>query len=375
MPKIKIAVLGAGMVGRAIAVDLSKKHSVTSFDISEDNLKLLYETNPKIKTEKKDLSKFEEYSEMLKPYKLVVNAVPGFMGYKSLESIINAKKDCVDISFFPENALDLDELAKKKKVTVITDCGVAPGMSNLILGRIDAERKVDSFECYVGGIPRYPEPPFYYKAPFSPVDVIQEYLRPCKIKENGNILIKEALSERQFIPFKSVHGVLEAFNTDGLRSLIHTMPHIPEMKEKTLRYKGHIDIIIALRDSGLLSDVPVFHKGKKIVPLELTSQLLIDQWKLGPNEEEMTIMKVIVYAEGREIVWDLVDYYDYETKTSSMARSTGYTCNAAVELILSQRFSDKGVSPPEIIGKSKENFDFILNYLKERNVNWKLSER
>lgn len=375
MSKIKIAVLGAGMVGRTIAADLSKKYSVTSFDISEDNLKLLYETNPKIKTEKKDLSKFEEYPEMLKPYKLVVNAVPGFMGYKSLESIINAKKDCVDISFFPENALDLDELAKKKKVTVITDCGVAPGMSNLILGRIDAERKVDSFECYVGGIPRYPEPPFYYKAPFSPADVIQEYLRPCKIKENGNILIKEALSERQFIPFKSVHGVLEAFNTDGLRSLIHTMSHIPEMKEKTLRYKGHIDIIIALRDSGLLSDVPVSHKGKKIVPLELTSQLLIDQWKLGPNEEEMTIMKVIVYAEGREIVWDLVDYYDYETKTSSMARSTGYTCNAAVELVLSQRFSDKGVSPPEIIGKSKESFDFILNYLKERNVNWKLSER
>ncbi len=375
MPKIKIAVLGAGMVGRAIAADLSKKHSVTSFDINEDNLNLLHESNSKIKTERKDLSKFEEYPEMLKPYKLVVNAVPGFIGYKSLESIINAKKDCVDISFFPENALDLDELAKKKKVTVITDCGVAPGMSNLILGRIDAERKVDSFECYVGGIPRYPEPPFYYKAPFSPADVIQEYLRPCKIKENGNILIKEALSERQFIPFKSVHGVLEAFNTDGLRSLIYTMAHIPEMKEKTLRYKGHVDIIIALRDSGLLSDVPVSHKGKKIIPLELTSQLLIDQWKLGPNEEEMTIMKVIVYAEGREIVWDLVDYYDYETKTSSMARSTGYTCNAAVELVLSQRFSDKGVSPPEIIGKSKESFDFILNYLKERNVNWKLSER
>jgi len=305
----------------------------------------------------------------------VVNAVPGFMGYRALESIINAKKDCVDISFFPENALDLNELAKKKKVTVITDCGVAPGMSNLILGRVDAEKKVDSFECYVGGIPRYPEPPFYYKAPFSPADVIQEYLRPCKVKENGNVIVKEALSERQFIPFKSVHGVLEAFNTDGLRSLIYTMPHIPDMKEKTLRYKGHVDIIISLRDAGLLSEIPVSHKGKKIVPLELTSQLLIDQWKLGPNEEEMTIMKVVVYAEGREIVWDLVDYYDYETKTSSMSRSTGYTCNAAVELILSQKFSDKGVSPPEIVGKSKENFDFILNYLKERNVNWKLSER
>lgn len=375
MAKIKIAVLGAGMVGRAIAADLAKKHSLTSFDISEDNLKLLGEINPKVKTEKKDLSKFEDYSEMLKPYKLVINAVPGFMGYRALESIINAKKDCVDISFFPENALDLNELAQKKKVTVITDCGVAPGMSNLILGRIDAEKKVDSFECYVGGIPRYPEPPFYYKAPFSPVDVIQEYLRPCKIKENGKVLIREALSERQFIPFKSVHGVLEAFNTDGLRSLIHTMPHIPDMKEKTLRYKGHVDIIVALRDSGLLSEDPISHRGKKIVPLELTSQLLIDQWKLGPNEEEMTIMKVIVYAEGREIVWDLVDYYDYETKTSSMARSTGYTCNAAAELILRGMFSDKGVSPPETVGKTKENFDFILNYLKERDVNWKLSER
>lgn len=375
MPNIKIAVLGAGMVGRTIALDLAKSHSVTSFDINEENLSILSERNRRIKTVKKDLGDFDSYSEFLKPFKIVINAVPGFMGFKSLESIINARKNCVDISFFPEDALELNDLALRKGVTVITDCGVAPGMSNLILGRMNEESKIDSFECYVGGIPRYPEPPFYYKAPFSPIDVIEEYLRPCKVIENGTIVTKDALSERQFIPFKAVHGVLEAFNTDGLRSLIKTMSHIPNMVEKTLRYKGHVDLIVSLKNSGLFSKDPIKYKGKKIIPLEFTSQLLIDQWKLFPDEEEMTIMKVIIYEGGREHTWDLVDYFDYDTKLSSMSRTTGYTCNAAVELILQDKFTPKGVFPPEIIGKLKSNFDFIIKYLKDRGVDWKYSMR
>src|SRR6185503_12264879 len=151
--------------------------------------------------------------------------------------------DVVDISFFPEDALLLDKLAKQKEVTAITDCGVAPGLSNLIIGRYNEEMKIDSFECYVGGLPKERIPPFQYKAPFSPVDVIQEYIRPARLVENGKLVIKPAMSDKEILHFDEA-GDLEGFNTDGLRSLVTTMKHIPDMKEKTLRYPGHIDLII-----------------------------------------------------------------------------------------------------------------------------------
>src|SRR4029079_18314856 len=144
-----IAVLGAGMVGRAIALDLAKDYTVTSFDLDALNLDGLKSNNPSIQTVAADLSHYHEYSNWLNTFDIVVTAVPGFMGYKTLEAVINAEKNVVDISFFPEDALQLDKLAKTKNVTVITDCGVAPGMSNFIFGRHNEEMKIDSFECYV----------------------------------------------------------------------------------------------------------------------------------------------------------------------------------------------------------------------------------
>jgi len=372
-----IAVLGAGMVGRAIALDLAKDYSVTSFDLSATNLEELKQRNSAIKTITADLSLFNEYKNWLQSFDLVVTAVPGFMGYKTLEAVINSEKNVVDISFFPENVLQLDKLAKENNVTVITDCGVAPGVSNFIIGRYNEEMKVTSFECYVGGLPKEKKPPFQYKAPFSPIDVIEEYIRPARLVENGSIVTRPALSEREILMFDEI-GELEAFNTDGLRSLIFTMKNIPDMKEKTLRYPGHIDLIIALKQAGFFETDPLRINKTDISPLEYTSRILINEWKLGPEEEEFTIMKVIVKGEkdgkNKKIEYNLLDRYDKSTKTSSMARTTGYTCTAAVNLIAKKLFTEKGVFPPELIGKYKNCFDFVLNYLKERNVNWKKSE-
>lgn len=365
-----IAVLGAGMVGRAIAIDLAKEHTVTSFDLSDNNLEILKKHNTTIQTVAADLSQFGEYTNWLTPFDMVVTAVPGFMGYRTLEAVIHAGKNVVDISFFPEDVLQLNELAKQKNVTVITDCGVAPGMSNFIIGRYNEEMKIDSFECYVGGLPKERKPPFQYKAPFSPVDVIQEYIRPARLVENGSVVTKPALSEREIIVFDEV-GELEVFNTDGLRSLIYTMPHIPDMKEKTLRYPGHIDLIIALQQAGFFDTKSVRINDTAITPLDFTSTLLVNEWKLGLEEEEFTIMKVIVKGEGKTVEYDLLDRYDTATKTSSMARTTGYTCTAAVNLIAKGFFTEKGVFPPELIGKNKTCFDFVLAYLKNRGVIWK----
>lgn len=362
------------MVGRAIALDLANEHSVTSFDLNAANLEELKKRNSLIQTVTADLSQYDEYKNWLSPFDLVVTAVPGFMGYKALEAVINAEKNVVDISFFPEDALQLDALAKEKNVTVITDCGVAPGMSNFILGRYNAAMKVTAFECYVGGLPKHPKPPFYYKAPFSPVDVIQEYIRPARLVEDGGIVIKPALSEREMMRFEPV-GELEAFNTDGLRSLIYTMPDIPDMKEKTLRWPGHIDLVIALKESGMFDEKPVKINGIEISPLEFISGLLVKEWKLNEGEEEFTVMKVIVKGTEKTIEYNLYDEYDTAKGISSMARTTGYTCTAAVGLVNNGLFNDKGVFPPELIGSRKECFDFVLAYLKERNVIWRKAEK
>nr|WP_294902943.1 saccharopine dehydrogenase C-terminal domain-containing protein [uncultured Lacibacter sp.] len=365
-----IAVLGAGMVGRAIALDLARNFTVTSFDVNETNLQLLRQKNSEINTVVQNLQDYDAYHQLLHTFDYVVTAVPGFMGFETLKAVINAGKNVVDISFFPEDALQLDALAKEKNVTAIVDCGVAPGMSNWIIGRYNAEMKIDAFEIYVGGLPLHPQPPFLYKAPFSPIDVIEEYTRPARLKENGVIISKPALTDRELMVFDGV-GTLEAFNTDGLRSLLFTMPHIPTQIEKTLRYPGHVDLIIALQRAGFFSEEKRMVKGMEVSPLQVTSQLLIDQWKLGETEEELTVMKVLVHGEGKTVEYHLLDVYDKATQVSSMARTTGYTCTAAVHLLAQQLFTDKGVFPPELIGHRKDCFDFVLSYLQQRGIQWK----
>ena len=370
---MKVAVLGAGMVGSAIAMDLASRHHVTAFDVSNANLELLKKRNARVESQQTDLLDYASYPKLLSPFDIIVTAVPGFMGYKTLEASINCRKNIVDISFFPEDVLKLDKLAKEKGVTVITDCGVAPGMSNFIVGRYNEEMTIEAIEIYVGGLPKVRKKPFQYKAPFSPADVIEEYTRPARMMENGHIIVRPALSEVEWIHFDEI-GTLEAFNTDGLRSLLYTMPHIKNQKEKTMRYPGHVDIIRSLKESNFFSEVPIDVNGTMISPLKVTSQILFNEWKLGLEEEELTVMRVKLIGKkdgnSKIIEWNLLDYYDNETKISSMARTTGYTCTAAVELIAKKLFDEKGVFPPELVGKHKNCFDFVVGYLKERRVNW-----
>jgi lysine 6-dehydrogenase len=370
---MQIAILGAGMVGRTIAIDLSAKHTVTSFDKYPASLQLLQAKSESVIAVTADLSDYSAYEKMLQPFDLVVTAVPGFMGYHTLEAVIKAGKNVVDISFFPEDALALDALAKEKNVTVITDCGVAPGMSNFILGYYNELMRVDSFECYVGGLPKLRKKPFEYKAPFSPIDVIEEYTRPARLKENGAVVVKPALTERHYMFFDEI-GTLEAFNTDGLRSLLFTMPHIPNLKEQTLRYPGHADLILALQQGGFFDEKPVEIGGQAIRPIDFSSKLLIAQWKLGPEEEEFTVMRVIVSGEqagkAMRVEYNMLDRFHAPSKSSSMSRTTGYTCTAAVELIAGNLFNEKGVFPPELVGRHANCFDFVLNYLQQRGVSW-----
>lgn len=371
--KKKIIVLGSGMVGSTMALDLAKDHEVTLTDIDAAVLNRIAD-RASLQKRTLDVQDKAALHQLLAQHDLAVCAVPGFLGFETLKSIIEAGSDVVDISFFPENALELDALAKEKGVTAIVDCGVAPGMGNVILGYYDTQLSIDTFECLVGGLPKVKTWPFCYKAPFSPIDVIEEYTRPARYVENGQLVVRPALSDCHYEEFEGV-GTLEAFNSDGLRSLLFTMPHIPNMKEKTMRYPGHVEYIKVLQAAGFFDTNTITVKGQNIRPIDLTNQLLFKAWYLEPEEEELTVMKITirgkdVQGDTQTIVYELHDTYDQASKTSSMARTTGYTATAASNLILNGLFQEKGIFPPELVGKHKACFQFILNYLEDRQVHY-----
>lgn len=374
--KKNIIVLGAGLVGKTIALDLARNHNVTSVDKNETALQELVPSG--IKTQPFDLQNLSALRDLVKSYDLVIGAVPGFMGFKTVQTVIEAGRNMVDISFFPEDALALDELAKKNNVTIVTDCGVAPGMGNIILGYHNKRMKVTEYECLVGGLPVVREWPFEYKAVFSPIDVIEEYTRPARYVQNGAIVTKEALSDPELIRFEGV-GTLESWNSDGLRSLIYTMSHIPNMIEKTLRYPGCIEYLRVLRASGFFSYEPVEVNGVAVRPIDVTSKLLFPKWKLKPGEEEFTVMRIVVKGEvgteKRQYLYSLLDRTDRKTNTLSMARTTGYTCTAAAQLVLSGGFARKGISPPEFLGEEESNFKSIIEYLEARGVHYEISDQ
>ena len=373
--KKKVTVLGCGLVGKAIAIDLSSDYEVTAVDINETVLQQLGEFHP-VQTLCADVTQPQALKKAVHGADLVIGAVPGFMGFQVLQQVIENGKNTVDISFFAEDPFELDALAKKHNVVAVVDCGVAPGMSNMIAGYHSARMTVDKFECYVGGLPVERTLPYQYKAPFSPIDVIEEYIRPARLVENGRIVTREALSEAEFLEFEGV-GTLEAFNTDGLRTLLRTM-NIPNMKEKTLRYPGHIHLMKIFRESGFFNTSPIEVGGTPVRPIDVISKLLFTQWKLNAGDEDITVMRVVIEGEEKgahkRYTYHLYDRYDSKTETHSMARTTGYTCTAAAHLVLEGMFTEKGISPPETVATCKECFEFILKYVKDRGVIYEVTE-
>lgn len=371
-----IVVLGAGMVGSAIAIDLCREYKVTLSDLNQQRLELLKTQHP-LQVETADLSEKTTIQKIIKNADLVIGAVPGFMGFETLKACIEAGKNVVDISFFDEDPFQLEELAHKHGVIVLTDCGVAPGMDNIILGYHNALMEVETFECYVGGLPVKRSWPYEYKAPFSPIDVVEEYTRPARVVEGGKIVTKPAMSDAEYIEIDPI-GTLEAFITDGLRTLLKTVS-VANMKEKTLRYPGHIEYMRVLRETGLFGKEPIEVKGVKIRPLDLTTTLLFPMWKLGAEEEEFTVMliKVIGRENGQKktYTYRMFDKFDVATGTSSMARTTGYTCTAAARLVLNGNFTRKGINPPEYLGAEANCFQKLLGYLEERNIRYLVSEQ
>ncbi|MFW6198555.1 MAG: saccharopine dehydrogenase family protein [Acidobacteriota bacterium] len=369
---MRIVVLGAGLVGGPMAADLAAddRFEVTAADVSEAALARL-RPRPRIATLRRDLSDPQAVRELATDFDLVISCVPGSMGFATLEAVIRAGRDVVDIAFFPEDPFALSELARRQGVTAVVDCGVAPGMSHLLAGH--ADRLLDETETvliYVGGLPQERKWPFEYKAGFSPTDVIEEYLRPARYVENGNLVVRPALSDPEIVHFPGV-GSLEAFNTDGLRTLLATLD-VPNMKEKTLRYPGHIEHMAVLRAAGFFDREEIEVRGAPVRPLDVTAHLLGRSWKLEEGDVDLTLMRVIVEGKraGRQLryTWELFDRYDERTGVHSMARTTGYTATVVARLLAEGLVRERGVIAPEHIGRDEACVEYVLRGLAERGV-------
>ncbi len=369
----RILVLGAGLVGSAIVKDLAKdsEFRVIAADINPEALNKLADIEG-VQTKQADLSKDEIIAVLVEDMDLVICAVPGFMGYQTLEAVISAGKNVVDISFFPEDPFSLDELAKEKEVTAIVDCGVAPGLCNIIAGYVAEKLEEPSYyHCYVGGLPEIREWPYEYKAVFSPADVLEEYTRPARLVENRQEVIYPALSGLELIDFPEA-GTLEAFNTDGLRTLSQTLS-FPTMKEKTLRYPGHANLMRVFRESGFFSQEPVEVDGSQVIPLSFTSRLLFDQWFMKEGEKDLTVLQVVIKGKEKnnQVVYqyDLLDRFNEQTGITSMARTTGYTCTIIARQFLKGMIPNSGIVPPEFLGKIPHQFEDLLREYQKRGIN------
>jgi lysine 6-dehydrogenase len=373
----KAIVLGAGMVGTVMAADLAADSAidVALADLRPESLRAAAaRIGSRLRTIQADLSNVEALKATIAPFDVVLGALPSRLGFQTLRAVIEAGKNYCDISFMPEDAWSVDEQAKANGVTAVVDCGVAPGMSNMLAGFGAAQvDQCDRIEIYVGGLPRERRWPFQYKAGFSPHDVIEEYTRPARVVEHGRIVIKDALSEPELMDFPGI-GTLEAFNTDGLRSIAHFLK-APFMKEKTLRYPGHIDLMRAFRETGLFGREPIDAGGVRVRPIDVTSALMFPKWTYQPGEEDLTVMRVVVEGlkatRRMRLTWDMFDVFDQRSQCTSMSRTTAIPCTIVARLIASGAFRRPGVIPPELIGLEAGMLDHVLREHSHRGIEFR----
>lgn len=355
-----------------MALDLAaeSRFAVTVADASEAALAAIA-AEARVATRRADLSRPEAVDAAVADAAIVIGAVPGFLGYRTLERVIAAGRDVVDISFFEQDPAPLAAAARERGVRAIVDCGVAPGLTNLLAGHAAATfERLDRFDCGVGGLPAIRRLPWEYKAPFSPVDVLEIYTRPARVVEGGRVVAKPALSGVETIEFPGL-GSLESFVSDGLRTLLETVD-CPEMRELTLRYPGHAERMRAFAEAGFFSAEPVEIDGARIRPVDLTASLLFPLWQFEPGEEDLTAFYAV--AEGvrhgrpARSRWTMLDRLDRASGISSMARTTGYTATAAVRLLADGLWSDPGLVAPEALGRDAACCERLLADLAARDV-------
>lgn len=372
---MRAAIFGSGLMGATIARDLVRCKNVEHvavFDVDRDRLKALRRKEPssKLSIKAHDVHRTAETAKILRKFDVGVGALPHGLSEYVIKSTVQAGVDFVDLIFgwrFEQGKLNAT--ARKKGITIIPACGLAPGLTN-ILAKTAADQmdRVDEVHLKVGGIPEHPKPPLNYRIVFSFGAVIEEYLRRAKIVKNGRITEVESLTGLETVRFPPPIGECECFYTDGLSTLVQTLRNVREMDEKTIRWPGHVAELRTLIECGLLDEEPMSFGGTTIVPREFLTKTLSERIQLG-KEKDLTLLRVDVNGrrKGKRSHWryEMVDHYDSKLKVTSMARTTAYPCSIVAQLLGEDQVPDKGLVPPELVIKGRL-FQKYMDYLAAR---------
>jgi lysine 6-dehydrogenase len=372
---MKILTAGCGHIGSVLIRDLltSTSHDIT---ISDINLTQAQQTRNNIDANIEcvalDVTDQNTAVALLQEYDMVIGLTPGNIGYRLLQAAIQAKIHCIDLSFMPENPLNLAPAALKADICVIPDCGVAPGLSNILVGHgATTLDQISNIHIYVGGNPAHPIPPLDYILTWSLEDLLEEYLRKATIVKNHHQIEVDALEGVELLDVPDI-GILEAFYTDGLRTLLHSFPTVTNMWEKTLRYPGHREKIKLLKDLGLFSNSPITINGTTITPRSITQHLL-RKTLTRPDIQDILTMHIKMHGhrgqQQQHYSCYLQTQYDETQGLTAMARTTAYTASIIVQLVANSDIRLRGVVPPERLGMLEPIFNKIMTGLKDRHIN------
>jgi len=372
---MKALVLGYGNIGSVIVADLIR--SAPSIEVTVVDKRIFRAENSVFVGTRNltwiqlNVSDYPKLAQTMKGFDVVIGALPGEIGSNAVKASIAAKVNMVDVSYMPQNPLEFDDKARKAGTTIIPNCGVAPGLSNLLAGHAVAKLdRLENVHILVGGLPEKPVPPLDYTLTWSVSGLVDEYTRKAKIVQDGKVVEAEALGGLEIIEFPEV-GKLEAFYTDGLGTLIHTAKNVKSMWEKTLRYPGHVEKINLLKALGFFDEKPVQLEDASISPRKLTIKLLEEKLR-KPGSKDILLMKIEVNGTKRDsktsYVYYLIDHYDEKHGITAMARTTAYTASIIAQLLSQKVIEGKGVIPPEKVATTREIFSKILNELEKRQI-------
>ncbi len=355
---MRMLVLGAGLQGSACAYDLLQRPEVERVTLADVHPKrvpafLQKKKDKRLVIAKLDARRAADLRRRLQRHDAVMNALPYYFNYPIAKAAVSAGLHYADLGGNTEivqKQRTLDSRAKKKGVSVIPDCGLAPGMVNIIAAEgIRRVGEAQSVKIFVGGLPQQPEPPLNYQIVYSLEGALDYYTTPSWVLRGGQPERVDALSELEPVEFPTPVGTLEAFHTGGG---ISTMPwayagKIQTMEYKTLRYPGHAAIMRPIRELGLLSMDPVTVKGSKVVPRDAFIAAVSPQLS-KPNARDLVALRVEVTGKnGRRVAWQLLDYYDARTGMSAMMRTTGYSLAITGVMQVDGRVTEKGVHTPD----------------------------
>jgi saccharopine dehydrogenase-like NADP-dependent oxidoreductase len=373
---MKVIVMGCGNIGSVAAEDLAKSMNSNEVVVADKNEERAKDVAKRIGMSnvswiQSDVAKRDDLIDTLKGFDLTMGFLPGNLGYRLAESCIEARRDLVDVSFMPESPMQLNEAAVRAGSTIVPDCGLAPGISNVLVGHSASELdKVDAVHIMVGGLPEKPIPPLGYVITWSPESLIDEYTRKAGIIRKGRTVEVQALTGVEEIEFPHV-GKLEAFYTDGLRTLLYTLKNVDDMWEKTLRYPGHAEKVKLLRTLGFFSEAKVNIEGTNITPRKFTAKIL-EQKLSSRTQKDIVAMKIETRGTKNNkkaaYFYDLLDFCDKKRGITAMARTTAYPASIVAQLILNKALKEKGVVPPEKIGMDSRLFRMFSEGLNSRGI-------